>query len=110
MTRSLGGIQQANNSIDYRVLDIKSAVIGNVSHVKATYKTTRGCIETEWHRIGTNFTFKIKVLYGSIANVYVPGTDTTFDHGTLIHVERTKPMTVFKIESGSYTFQSIFII
>jgi alpha-L-rhamnosidase len=110
LTRSLGGIQQATNSIDYRILDIKPAVIGNISHVEATYKTTRGWIETEWYRIGTNFTLQIKVPYGSIANVYVPGTDATSDYGTLIHVERTKPMTVFKTESGSYTFQSIFII
>jgi hypothetical protein len=108
-TRSLGGIQQAINSVDYRILDIKPAIIGNISYVKATYKTTRGWIQTEWNRFGTTFTLKVKVPHGSIANVYVPGTNAKSDYGTFIYTERTKAMTMFKTQSGIYTFESIFI-
>jgi alpha-L-rhamnosidase len=109
LTHSLAGIRQATNSIDYRVLDIKPAIVGNISHVKATYRTTRGWIKTEWNRDGIAFTLKVKIPHGSIANVYVPGTKATSDYGILIHVERAEDMTVFKIESGSYTFKSVIV-
>jgi alpha-L-rhamnosidase len=107
LTRSLAGIQQAPNSIDYRVLDIKPAIVGNIRHVEATYRTTRGWIKSQWARDGTTFTLKVKIPYGSIANVHVPGINITSDNGTLIHVGKATAKTVFKIESGSYTFNSI---
>jgi len=106
-TRSLAGIQQATNSIDYRVLDIKPAMVGNIRHVEATYKTTRGWIKSQWDRDGTTFTLKVKIPCGSIANVHVPGTNATSDYGTLVHVEKATGKAVFKVESGSYTFTSV---
>jgi alpha-L-rhamnosidase len=107
LTRSLGGIQQAPNSIDYRILHIKPAMIGNIRHVEATYRTTRGWIKSQWYRAGMIFTLKVKIPYGSIANVYVPGTNATSDYGTLVDVEKATGKAVFKVESGSYTFQSV---
>ena len=107
LTRSLAGIQQAPNSIDYRVLDIKPAIVGNIKHVEATYRTTRGWIKSQWDRDGTNFTLKVKIPYGSTANVHVPGINITSDNGTLIHAGKATATTLFKIESGSYTFNSI---
>jgi alpha-L-rhamnosidase len=109
LTHSLAGIQQATNSIDYRVLDIKPAIVGNISHVEATYRTTRGWIKTQWDRDGTAFTLKVKIPPGSIANVYVPGTNAMSGYGTLIHAGKVEDMTVFKIESGSYTFKSVIL-
>jgi len=46
LTRSLAGIQQAT--------------VGNISYVEATYRTIRGWIKTQWDRIGTIFTLKVK--------------------------------------------------
>ena len=106
--RSLVGIQQASSSIDYRVLNIEPAVVGNIKHVEATYRTSRGWIECQWHRAGTVFTLKVKIPYGTVANVYIPGTNATSDYGTLIHASnKTLSKTVFKIESGTYTFNSV---
>ncbi|CAF1194380.1 unnamed protein product [Rotaria sordida] len=107
LMRSLAGIQQVANSIDYRILDIKPAIVGNITYVETTYRTTRGWIETQWNRAGTAFTLKVILPYGSIAHVYVPGTDATSDYGTLIHIRKTKAMTIFKIGSGNYTFKSV---
>jgi alpha-L-rhamnosidase len=109
LTRSLAGIQQATNSIDYRVLDIKPAIVGNIIHVEATYRTTRGWIKTQWNRNRTAFTFKVKIPHGSIANVYVPGINATSDYGILIDARKAEDMNVFKIESGSYTFKSVIV-
>ena len=106
-TRSLAGIQQAANSIDYRVLDIKPAIVGNIRHVEATYRTTRGWIKSQWDRVGTTFTLKIEIPCGSIANVHIPGINATSDYGTLVHVGKTTGKTVFKVGSGSYTFKSV---
>jgi alpha-L-rhamnosidase len=107
LTRSLAGIQQASNSIDYRVLDIKPAIVGNIRHVEATYRTSRGWLKSQWYRTGTAFTLKVQIPYGSISNVYIPGTNATSDYGTLIHAANATAKAVFKIESGSYTFQSV---
>ncbi|CAF2725618.1 unnamed protein product [Rotaria sp. Silwood2] len=108
LMRSLAGIQQAANSIDYRILNIKPAIVGNISHVEVTYRTTRGWMKTRWNRIGTAFTLQVMLPYGSIANVYVPGMNATSNYGMLIQVKKTEAMTVFKIGSGSYTFKSVF--
>ncbi|CAF1093466.1 unnamed protein product [Rotaria sp. Silwood1] len=105
--RSLAGIQQVANSIDYRILNIKPVIVGNISHVEATYRTTRGWIEIQWNRVEEVFTLKVMLPYGSIAKVYVPGTKATSDYGTQIQIRKREAMTVFKIESGSYTFKSV---
>ena len=102
LTRSLGGIQQASNSVDYRLIDIKPAVVGNVTHVQGTYRTSRGWIETEWHRDETTFTLKVNIPPGTKATVYLPGTNPTSTDAT-----RSDGLTVFNIQSGSYTFHSI---
>jgi alpha-L-rhamnosidase len=107
LMRSLAGIQQASNSIDYRVLNIKPAIVGNIRYVETAYRTSRGWIDCRWYRAGTIFTLEVKIPYGTVANVYVPGTNTTSDYGRLIHVKTTTAKTVFKIESGSYTFKSV---
>jgi alpha-L-rhamnosidase len=107
LMRSLAGIQQAPNSIDYRVLDIKPAIVGNIRHVEATYRTTRGWIKTQWDRNGTSFTLKVKIPYGSIANVHVPGTNATSDYGRLVHVANGTGKAVFNVGSGTYTFESV---
>lgn len=109
LTRSLAGIQQTSNSMDYRVLNIKPAIVGNISYVKATHRTTRGWIKTQWNRDNTVFTLKVTIPHGSIATIYVPGTDATSDYGTLIHTSEAKDATMFKIESGSYIFKSVIV-
>ena len=76
LTRSLAGIQQATNSVDYRVLDIKPALVGNITYVKGTYRTTRGWIEVQWNRAGTTFILKVKIPHGSIANVSCAGNQS----------------------------------
>lgn len=90
LTRSLVGIQQASNSFDYRFVQIKPAVVGNINHVRGTYRTSRGWIETEWHRDGTIFTLKVNIPQGTRAEIFLPGK-TSFFHG----------------RSGSHIFQSI---
>ena len=109
LTRSLAGIQQARNSIDYRVLEIKPAIVGDVNYVKGRYRTTRGWIETQWNQHGTAFTLEVTIPHGSTATVYVPGTNAISDYGTVTQTYEIKGMTVFKIESGSYTFQSVIV-
>ncbi|UJR32462.1 hypothetical protein I4U23_019924 [Adineta vaga] len=108
--RSLASIQQAADSIDYRILHIKPAFVGDISFVEATYMTTRGRIRTEWNRIGLRFILKVTIPHGSIAYVHIPGSNATSNYGTLVDAFSTKKMTVFKIESGSYTFKSIILI
>ena len=105
--RSLAGIQQADDSFDYRILNIKPAVVGNIRYVQATYRTSRGWIQTQWERTGSNFTLKLQIPWNTVANVYVPGVHATSDYGTFIYYDQEIDKTMFKVESGNYVFQSI---
>ena len=107
-THRLAGIQQASNSIDYRILNIKPTVVTNLTFVRSTYKTSRGWIESQWERDNTQFTLKVRVPYGTIAYVHIPGRNAISDFATMIEYSKTKLLTVFRAESGLHAFSSNF--
>ncbi|CAF1186535.1 unnamed protein product [Adineta ricciae] len=88
LTRSLAGIQQTADSVDYRILFIKPTIVGNITFVKA------------------NLILNIEIPAGSVAYVHVPGWNVTPNYGTLVQQSATTNTTIFRIKSGNYGFQS----
>ena len=109
LTRSLAGIQQPIYSNDYRIIHIKPSIIPHIHHVKGTYRTTRGWIHSQWNYDEDYLSLDVTIPCGSIAYVYLPGINATTDYGTFIHFDQIKSLTIFKIPSGNYHFNSIFI-
>ncbi|MBI4906154.1 MAG: family 78 glycoside hydrolase catalytic domain, partial [Acidobacteria bacterium] len=46
----LAGIQQAPDSVGYREVVIRPAIVGDLQHVRGAYNSVRGLIQSEWTR------------------------------------------------------------
>lgn len=72
-TASLGGIDQAADSVAFADLVIAPACVGDLTHVAARYRTPRGTVATEWTRSGRDVTLDLTVPVGATATVRLPG-------------------------------------
>lgn len=72
-TASLGGIDQADDSVGFADLVIAPAIVGDLTHVAAKYRTPRGTVSSEWKRSGQTVTLDLSVPVGARATVLLPG-------------------------------------
>ncbi len=79
----------------------------DVTWVKASYKSIRGKIVSDWKRDGGKFTLKISIPANTTATVYVPARSVAAikaDSATFLRMENDRA--VFSVGSGDYTFVS----
>ena len=104
----LGGIQQAADSVAYRDLAIKPAVLGPLSHVATWYTTPYGAVRSEWWRSGPSLRLTVTVPGNSMATVYVPlaatgATNASAPPGAQ-SLGPSDGYAVFRIGSGTWSF------
>ena len=104
----LGGIQQAADSVGYRDLAIKPAVLGPLTHVATWYTTSYGAVRSEWWRSGTSLRLTVTVPGNSMATVYVPlaatgATNASAPPGAQ-SLGPSDGYAVFRIGSGTWSF------
>ncbi|GAA2073754.1 family 78 glycoside hydrolase catalytic domain [Actinomadura alba] len=88
-TGRLAGIEQAADSIGYRRLVIRPAVVGDLTHASGSRRTPYGEVRTSWVKAGGQVRLTVTVPPGSTAEVHVPGSDE-----------------VRTVGSGTWTFRS----
>jgi alpha-L-rhamnosidase len=72
-TAALAGIRQATGSVGYTSLEIKPAVVGNLTHVAGSYCTPNGLVESEWTmQPGGQVAFTITIPANTQASIYLP--------------------------------------
>ena len=104
----LGGIQQAADSVAYRDLAIKPAVLGTLTHVATRYTTPYGAVRSEWWRSGTSLRLDVTVPGNSTATVYVPlaatgATNANAPQGAQ-SLGKSDGYAVFRVGSGTWSF------
>ncbi len=111
----LAGIQNAPGSPGFRQIVIDPQPVGDITEVKASYRSIRGHIFSSWQRDGKNFTLKISIPANTMATIYVPSkTAESVMEGsklaaqspgvTFLRMERDRA--VFAVKSGSYQFSA----
>lgn len=73
----LVGIEQAPDSIGYKNLLIKPALVGDLASASGTYTTPAGDVTSAWTRIGTRISLNVSVPNNVTATVSLPTTSTT---------------------------------
>jgi alpha-L-rhamnosidase len=73
-TAGLAGIRQAPGSAGYQFIEIRPAIVGDLSHVYGSYRSVNGLIESEWTRTTDGkVTFRITVPGNTSALIAIPG-------------------------------------
>jgi hypothetical protein len=85
----LAGIQPDPAGPGFKKIIIKPAVVGDLTRVKASFRSVRGTIRSEWKRDGNAFTLHVTIPPNTTASIFLPG--------------RADPQ---QVESGDHSFAS----
>ena len=69
----LAGIDQAPGSVGYTELVIAPAIVGDLTHVAASYRTPNGVVRSEWVRKSDRVALDAAVPVGTHATIRLPG-------------------------------------
>lgn len=111
----LAGIQNAPGSPGFKEIIIHPQPVGNLKWVKASYKSIRGKIVSDWKMNFDRFSLCVKIPANTTATVYVPAasTDAVMENGRpaahskdVKFLRMTDGCAVFAVKSGEYEFNS----
>jgi alpha-L-rhamnosidase len=111
----LAGIQNNPNNVGFEEIIMKPYPVDGLDYVKASYKSVRGLIKSEWSKTNGLFSWDITVPCNSTATVYIPitaeknkvmesGKKASSSKGVKF-LHSTEQYRVFKIGSGNYNFK-----
>jgi alpha-L-rhamnosidase len=111
----LAGIQNSPTGVGFDEIVMKPYTVDGLNYVKASYKSARGLIKSEWTKDNGQFSWNITVPCNSTATVYVPittnkskvtesGKKATSSKGVKF-LRLTDKYRVFKVGSGNYSFR-----
>ena len=112
---NLAGIRPDPDMPAFKHIVMRSTPVGDLSFVKASYKSSYGKIESSWKKNGGQFIWNITVPANTTATVYVPSNDpakvtesakpASAAHGVK-YLGTDAGAAVYEIGSGSYHFES----
>lgn len=114
----LGGIQVDESSPGYENIVVKPYMPANLEWVKASVKTVKGTVKSEWSKNGQNYNLKVQVPFGSEATVYVlasnansvkEGNQPVGQAKNLKFLKMENNYAVFEVGSGAYDFVSMML-
>lgn len=109
----LGGIRQADNSVGFKHIVFKPAIVGDIHEVNVTHESSYGHISCQWEDQVDEFSLRVEVPANSHATVYLPFTkgNLVTESGLLLNDENgIKSVTeqdgykLVEVGSGIYNF------
>jgi alpha-L-rhamnosidase len=104
-TQGLAGIQSDGKSAGFKHFVIKPAVVGDLTFVRATYRSVHGEIVSNWRLANDALTLTVTVPPGATATVVVPG-DGPVRTKTQGSVSRGADNRSFQVASGTHVFEA----
>ena len=114
--QGLGGIRPDESSPGFKHCFIKPAVVGDLSFVRAKYRSIRGTIASHWQVEDGRLSLEVTLPANTTATVFVPTKDATqvtesskpAAQAAGVKLLRTEGnRAVYMIESGRYRFRSL---
>ena len=112
--RSLAGINIDASAPGYKNTLIKPAIVGDLTHVKASLHTVRGLVISEWSKSGGCLNFHITVPGNSTATLSLPasaaaeitesGRSEKTANGVVLN-QRDSKQAVYTLGSGEFDFE-----
>ncbi len=113
--RAIGGINPAPDAVGFDKIIIRPQVVGDLTWAKASYKSVRGDITTNWKRAGDILNLEVTIPVNCRATVYVPASDVksvtesgqAIDKAIGVKLLRTEgSRAIFEVGSGQYAFRT----
>jgi hypothetical protein len=112
--RDLAGIDHDPAFPGFKNVIIRPQPVGDLAWVAASYDSIHGPITVRWERRGDKFFLKTAIPANTTATVYVPSSNGDVTEGGgradkrpgVTSMGRLDDRSVYKIESGSYSFES----
>jgi alpha-L-rhamnosidase len=111
----LAGIQNGPDGAGFEEIVMKPCIVEGLDYVKASYKSVRGLIKSEWKKTGEQFVWNITVPCNSTATVYIPVTadkNKVTENGKKASASKgvkflrlTDKYRVLRVGSGNYSFK-----
>jgi hypothetical protein len=106
--RDLAGIQSDPAGPGFAKIVIKPSICGDLTWVRASYRSVHGLIASEWRRSGKNLTLYVMVPPNTAASVYVPCASRHRATERLgASAKSSDGVALFRVGSGAYTFHSV---
>lgn len=110
--RGLAGIQWDPENPGFKNIILRPALVKSVDWVKCNYESHYGNIISNWNIEANHFIWEVTIPANSTATVYLQGNSIT-ESGSPIEdavgvtfIKNEEGHSVFKVESGSYSFRS----
>jgi len=112
----LAGINPAPESKGFDKIVIKPQIVGDITWVKATYKSVRGNISIHWQREKTIIKLNITIPANTGAVAYIPSDNVSSvlendrpaeDSEGIEFIRMDNGSAVFSLRSGNYNFTSL---
>jgi len=113
--KALAGINPAPDAVGFDRIVIQPHPVGDLSWVKASYKSVHGRVVSEWSREPGKFKLRVRVPVGTTATVFLPAEDDAqlgeggkpLDRVAGVQLlRREKGQAVLAVSSGEYEFTS----
>lgn len=102
---TVAGINSDPAQPGYKHIILRPCFDPSLTYARAAYESVYGKIESEWHRDGDKFEWRIVVPPNTSATVYFPDDSRWVEQNS--SDSRTQPISpVLEIESGSYFFRT----
>ena len=111
--RGLGGIQWDMDNPGFKHIILRPALVESVDWVNCYYKSKYGKIVSTWKIEKDQFSWEVSIPVNSTATIYIPGScimeggKPVKDADGTTFVKHEDGASVYKVESGNYSFESI---
>ncbi len=78
----LSGINQTNNSVAYKNIEIRPQPVGDVTAAKATFNSPYGQIVSDWKIVNGKFELSVTIPANTTATIYLPGNNKPVQTGS----------------------------
>ncbi len=110
--RGLAGIQWDPENPGFKNIILRPALVKSVDWVKCNYESPYGKIVSNWKIEADQFKWEITIPANSTATIYIPGKDVEVygmeasKSKDIFFLRYENNISVFRIESGDYSFTS----
>jgi alpha-L-rhamnosidase len=110
----MGGIGQSENSVAYKEITIKPALIEGLSHAAASYDSSYGQIKCTWNRSDNSVTYTVEIPVNTTAMIILENTSNKVvsEGGHNISevrdvevISKNDGLWICKVGSGKYSFK-----
>lgn len=104
----LGGIKQEENSFAFKNIIIRPEIVGDLTHVKSSYRSPYGLIRSEWKTEHKILEMKVEIPANTSATIYLPtnNTESVTEGGKKVTVSKTADGKYYcKTGSGTYDYR-----